>query len=207
MADPKYKKLQTIHTTKYGGRRKDVNYNGKPKKLQTVHDTKYGGDRSGVNYGRPALTQLKSNIKGFNKKYKLDVGYAPHDGTLRIGKDNYHIEGDLNKSPGQTLKKIFKKILDHEGIKITRKNSEEVIEMYRKISESIEIKEGGLEKLATPTIIALSITSLLLLFSQSNITGNIISEISPGTSGIGLTVCLVGIIGLTLFKKIKKQLF
>jgi len=111
------------------------------------------------------------------------------------------------------------------GIKVTRPGGEipdvSIIKIARRISEIdntdpnyikkvLKGKEkpqrlGGLERLATPAIIILSIGLVSLILIQQNITGFAIAQnVSNTTSLVGIFICVIGIIGL-LFYKFKKK--
>lgn len=61
-------------------------------------------------------------------------------------------------------------------------------------------KLGGVEKLVTPAIIIFSIGLVVFTLARANITGAVIG-ISNTTSNIGMVVCVLGIIGLLIYKK------
>ncbi len=188
-----WKKLKTVHDTKYGRKEiRKINYGRDKSKFKTkgsIRDYMSNENKTPfVNYGRDNFIQLNLNLKDFDAKYTKD-------NQLRVGKKFYKIEHDLDKDTFGCIKEISEYV-------ITQKSDRDIKDITSKLSEGISVtKLNNLN-------IFLAIFGVAAIFfasSESTITGNIISSgFSTTSNGIALTFCLTAIIVLTLYAKFKK---
>ena len=188
-----WKKLKTVHNTNYGsGKKKKISYGRSVENTTSKRSIRdYMSGKEGIsftNYGRDSFTQLNMNLKDFNAKYTKD-------NQLRVGNKFYEIESGLDENVSECINEISKYIIKQKSSK------DNIKDITSKLSEGIKTdKSLNLNMFLG----VLSATAIFFAFSESTITGNTISSgLSTTSNGIGLTICLLGILALTLYKKFK----
>lgn len=164
-----------------------------------------------INYGRKgeghkaqeeltpeyAHTHRLSNYEKLseNLKTRFDKVRLTRDGQLGVEGKIHDIRKNIDTDPEAALKEITPYIAEGKNL------GESYV--YKQISSGILPQKDITDRLATPALIVLSITSLSIL--SSNITGNVIAETTSQASKLGLAFCLLGIVGLAVFKGYKRN--
>jgi len=158
--------------------------------------------RKGPLYARSSSeVQVGLNLKDLGAKLGKD------DRILRIGKSIYPIKSDIIKNPGRAINEVTGYISEKRGLKPIKANYNEIARIHDIVAHDIEGNRYLSKNLTNFAIVALSITSIVLSLSNFNITGNVISTATTRTSGIGITLCVLGILGLAIFKNQKPKRF